>query len=120
MLSQLSAQLNPAKATGYDTIPPKVLKIAAPVVANPTALIINNSIRTAKFPSDCKHAEIGPIHKKDELLLNTNYRAVCILTGISKIEKNMNIQMHPFQIEVPLTSAYRKGYSYQYSLMKLM
>ncbi len=63
------SKLNPAKATGYDKIPPKVLKIAAPVIANPIASIINNSIRTAKFPLDCKHAEIGPIQKKDEFLL---------------------------------------------------
>ncbi len=50
-----------------------------------------------------------------------NYRPVSILTGISKIiEKCMNIQMHPFQNEVllPFISAYRKGYSCQYSLMK--
>ncbi len=115
MFCQLSANLNPAKTTGYDKspLPPKVLKIAAPVVANPIASIINNSIRTAKFPSDCKHAEIGPIHNKDELLLKKNYRPVSILTDTSKIvEKCMNIQMHPFQNELlsPLISAYRKGY----------
>ncbi len=88
-------------------IPPKVLKIAAPVKANPIASITNNSIRTAKFPSGCKHAEIGPIYKKDEFPLKKNYRLVSILTDISKIiEKCMNIQMHPFQNEVlsPLIS----------------
>ncbi len=45
------SKLNPAEATRYDKIPPKVLKIAAPVIANPMASIINNSTRTAKFPS---------------------------------------------------------------------
>ncbi len=90
------SKLNPAKAKGYDKIPPKVLKIAAPVIANHIASIINNSIRTAKFPSDCKHDEIGPKHKKDELLLKKNYKPVSILTGTSKIiEKCMNIQMPP-------------------------
>ncbi len=45
------SKLNPANATGYDNIPPpKVLKIAAPVILNPMASIINISIRTAKIP----------------------------------------------------------------------
>ncbi len=88
------------------------MKIAAPLKANPIASIINNSISTAKFPSYCKHAEIGPIDEKDELLFKKTYVPVSILTDISKIieKKCMNIQMSPFQNEVlkPFISAYRK------------
>ncbi len=62
-------KLNPAKATGYDTILLKVLKIAAPIIANHIDPIINHFIRTAKLPPECKHAEIGSIHNKDWLLL---------------------------------------------------
>ncbi len=115
-------EFDPHKATGYDKIPSKSLRIAAPAITNPVTSIINNSIRTSNFPSDCKRAEIGPAHKKDELLNKKKYRPVNILTSISKvIEKCINIQMNDFnkQLLSDMISAYRKGYSCQSSLFKL-
>ncbi len=91
------SHLDPHKATGYDKIHSKLLRIAAPAITNPVTSIINNSIKTSKFPSDCKRAEVGPANKKDELLNKKNYRPLSILTSISKvIEKCINIQMNDF------------------------
>ncbi len=52
------SHLDPHKATGYDKIPSKLLRIAASAITNPVTSIINNSIKTSKFPSDCKRAEV--------------------------------------------------------------
>ncbi len=57
------SHLDPDKATGYDKIPSKLLRIAAPAITNPVTSIINNSIKASKFPSDCKRAEVGPAQK---------------------------------------------------------
>ncbi len=78
------SHLDPHKATGYGKIPSKFFRIAAPAITNPVTSIINNSIKTSKFPSDCKRAEVGPAHKKDERLSKKNYRPVSILTSICK------------------------------------
>ena len=115
-------KMDTKKATGYDSVSSKVLKIAAPVISIPLTAVINKCVTTAKFPSDCKKAEVGPIHKKESLLNKKNYRPVSVLTGVSKvIEKCINSQLSSFCEKVlsPHISAYRKGYSCQYSLMKL-
>ncbi len=57
-----------------------------------------------------------------KILHKTSTMLVCICCKhIKDHRQSMNIQMHPFQNEVlsPLISAYKKGYSCQYSLMKL-
>ena len=121
-VQSIISHLDPHKATGYDKIPPKLLKIAAPAITNPITSIVNASIQTSKFPSECKKAEVGPVHKKDELLFKKNYRPVSILTSISKVlEKCFNTQMNDFNKQVlsNLISAYRAGYSCQSSLIKL-
>ncbi len=116
------SHIDPHKTTGYDTIPSKLLRITAPAITNLVTSIINNPIRTSKFPSDCKKSEIGYVHKMDELLNKKKYRPVSILTSILKIiEKCINIQINDFNKQVlsDMISAYRKGYSCQSSLFKL-
>ncbi len=84
-MHSIISHLDPHKATWYDKIPSKLLRIAAPAIRNPVTSIINNSVRTSKFSSDSKRTEIGPVHKKDELLNKKNYRTVSMLTSISKV-----------------------------------
>ncbi len=70
-VQSIISHVGPHKATGHINILYKILKIAAPI-ETPVTSIINSSRNTFKFPSECKKAEVGPVHKKDELLNKQN------------------------------------------------
>ena len=71
-------------------------------------------ITYGEFIDELKHADIIPVHRKNEKCDKTNYRPMSILTNISKIyEKIMHNQFSKhlariskrFQFTVPLKSA---------------
>ena len=51
------------KATGLDDLHPRLLKVAAPFIAEPLSVIINKSLMSGCFPSDFKRAKIIPVPK---------------------------------------------------------
>ena len=51
------------KATGFNNLPPGLLKDAAAEIASPLAHIINLSLRSGQVPSQWKIAEVIPLHK---------------------------------------------------------
>ncbi len=59
------------KATGLDGVGPKLLKMAAPVIAEPITRILNLSITTVIFPNIWKTAKVTPYTKKIKLLTKT-------------------------------------------------
>ena len=46
--------INAEKASGFDKIPPKMVKLAARVLAAPLSKTINNSISKGIFPNEAK------------------------------------------------------------------
>ena len=66
--------LNTSKGAGYDTLPPKTIKLAAPVIVPPLTKIINLSLSVSKYPDMMKEACITPVFKKDDRLRKENYR----------------------------------------------
>lgn len=115
--------LNSKKATGYDNIPPKLLKPVAENLSHHLASVFNQCIDTCSFPAGAKNAEVTPVFKKDDNLVMKNYRPVSILPSLSKVlEKLLHKQMLPFldQILDPRMAAYRQGYSCQYVLLRLI
>ncbi len=107
---------------GCDGLTAKLIKIAAPAISAPSSGFINHVFDQSKFPTQGKAAEVGPIHIKDSQLDKNSYRPVRVLTISSKmIEISMNEQLSQFYEIVlsALMSAYRKGYSCQYTLIKL-
>ena len=114
---------NPRKATGFDNIPCKLLRLAYRELSSPLAFIINASISQNIFPHNLKCAEVSPIFKKGDKLDKNNFRPVSILTSISKIfEYVLNNQLiaHFNYIFHNFLSAFRKGYSCQSILLKLI
>ena len=114
---------NPRKATGFDNIPGKLLRLAHQELSTPLTYLINASIAQNVFPDQMKCAEVSPIFKKNDKLNKKNFRPVSILTSISKIfEYIMNDQLleHFHAIFHKLLSAYRKGYSFQSILLKFI
>ena len=104
--------INIRKATGYDNIPAKLLRLAQNELTHPIANLINNTMAMNTFPDQRKCAELSPLFKKEDNLNKTNFRPVSILTGISKLyESVVNEQLLEYfsRLYNDLIGAYRKG-----------
>ena len=51
------------KAVGVDTIPPKLIKIGADIIAEPLTQAINCCLRQGIFPDNAKIASVVPVDK---------------------------------------------------------
>lgn len=115
--------INVRKATGYDGIPGKLLRLAQCELSLPLTNLFNTCILQSCFPNSMKCAEVSPVYKKSDNLVKGNYRPVSVLTTISKIfESVLNDQLVAFfgQIFDSLLGAFRSGYSCQSILVKLI
>ena len=79
------------KATGYDNIPVKLLRLAQNELTHPIANLINYTMTMAinTLPDQLKCAELSPLFKKEDNLNKMNFRPVIILTGISKLYESV-------------------------------
>ena len=59
--------MDTSKATGTDMIGPRLLKLAAPYIANEVTFICNHSINNSVFPNKWKEAKVTPLHKNGPL-----------------------------------------------------
>ena len=119
----LLSKLDAHKAPGYDNIPSKLLCVAAYELCTPITSLVNLSIRQSEFPDQLKRAEVSPIYKSKDNLQRGNYRPVSILTSISKIfERVYHDQLYEYfnGILSVLLAAFRKNYSCQHVLTKLV
>ena len=73
---------DPAKATGLDGLGPRILKLAAHILAPSITSLINKNIETSTFPSNLKVAKIHPINKNRNESDPSNYRPISILPTI--------------------------------------
>lgn len=96
-ISKQIDKLSNERATGYDRIWAKLLKLAKPFIVVSVTDLVNTSLLTSKFPDSLKIAQVVPIHKKNSTLDKGNYRPVSILPVISKFfERSMNEQLTKF------------------------
>ena len=73
-------------ATGFDKIPPKLVKLSAEVLSTPLSIAINNSLKYGVFPDDAKIASVIPLDKgKPNNNEICNFRPVSIRNIFSKI-----------------------------------
>ena len=70
-------------SSGYDEIPPRILKISIPYITSPLTYLCNKSLNTGIFPTWLKYSQVIPIFKKGSKTNLTNYRPM--LTSFSKI-----------------------------------
>ncbi|CAM5078395.1 unnamed protein product [Eretmochelys imbricata] len=70
---------------GLDELHPRVLKELAAVIAEPLAIIFENSWRTGEVPDDWKKANVVPIFKKWKEEDPENYRPVSLTSVSGKI-----------------------------------
>lgn len=82
---------------GYDSISSKVLKSAKFQLVSPLTLLINQTLKTGKFPTLLKIAKVSPIHKKGDEKLLDNYRPISLLSTFSKVfEKAIYLQLYEY------------------------
>ena len=78
--------LDPKSATGFDTIPPKLVILSSDAIAEPLTQLINvTTIDSHLFPTCEKVASVTPAFKKDDRLNKENYRPISVLNVFSKI-----------------------------------
>ena len=121
MILRTLLSLNVTKAAGYDTLPPKVIRLVPPI-ASPLTRIINLSITKGIFPDLLKTACVVPAFKKEDRSEKENYRPISILKTFSKVlEWFVLDQLIPFFNETiaKFLSTYRKNVSCQNVLLRL-
>ena len=123
-IKKLIQGLNPKKATGIDTIPPKLIKVAENFLTPLLTKSINSSIEHNIFPDLAKTALVVPLDKgkpnKNDI---SNFRPVSILNTFSKIYERVikNQLLHGMEnVFSPQISAYRKSYNSQHVLIRLI
>ncbi len=110
-------RLNLKKSASYHTISPKFLESGANMVCYP----IQKCIEMRLFSTALKKAEITPLHKKDDILLQENYRSVSILACIPNIFEGVLVDQLPWHFQnvlSPYVSGFRKGHDCQSVLVR--
>ena len=123
-VKRLLKEIDIKKAVGVDTIPPKLIKIGADIIAEPLTKAINCCLRQGIFPNNAKIASVVPVDKgKPDKYDVLSYRPVSILNVFSKIYEKVikNLLMSYFEKYFsPFISAYRKSYSTQQVFIRLL
>jgi hypothetical protein len=122
-IEKIIDKINIKKASGFDSIPAKVIKQCKPIISNQLTSLINLSIDTGVFPDSLKKAQVTPLHKKNDPLSKTNYRPVSVLPVFPKIfEKVFETQLSDFfdTIFNPFLCAFRRGHGCQTTLLRLL
>ena len=87
----------PNKGTGPASIPLRMLKVAADLIAIPLCHIINISFSTGIFPDALKIAKVIPLHKGGSTQDENNFRPISLLSIFDKIiEKLMHKRLYHF------------------------
>ena len=121
-VKSLLRNIDSSKATGYDTIPPKLVKAAANELAQTISSLVNMSLPLSCFPHELKKSETS-LYKGQNNREPQNYRPLSVLTCLSKIfERVYNDQMVVYLKDIlsTLLSAFRKRYGCHHVLTKLM
>ena len=77
--------LNPNKAHGRDDISVRIIKLRDAALVPPLKIIFTNCLRRGIFPKIWKHANVVPVHKKNEKNVKANYRPLSLLPVFGKI-----------------------------------
>ena len=122
-IKDLLKNLDIKKASGIDTIPPKLVKLSADFLTPLLTKAINTSIAQNVFPENAKTASVIPLDEgkpnKNEM---SNFRPVSVLNTFSKIYEKVikdQIVRGMEKYFLPFLSAYRKNYSLQNILISL-
>jgi hypothetical protein len=108
--------LKNTRASGFDEITTKTLKLCAKSICGPLSHIINLSFTGGIFPEELKISIVKPLFKKGDKSDPNNYRPITIVPILSKIfEKAISHRFNEFftkyDILTPKQFGFRKGKS---------
>ena len=85
------------KATGYDGISCRLLKMSKYIIVDSLRYLIKRSITTGQVPKGLKKARVVPIYKTGDMSTPGNYRPISVSSVVSKIlEKAVHFQLCSF------------------------
>jgi len=87
---KLLPELKIHKATGSDSISPRLLREVADIIAPALTRIYQASLDTGTVPTDWRTANIVPIFKKGDKSKASNYRPVSLTAICSKMLEHMS------------------------------
>lgn len=102
------------KASGPDSISPKLIKEGINQLADPLTKLFNLSLLHKIFPNAWKRSNVTAIHKKDSRNNPTNYRPISLLNILGKLmERCIHYHLYNYftlnDIITPFQSGFRKG-----------
>ncbi|MCG7875845.1 MAG: reverse transcriptase family protein, partial [Candidatus Thiodiazotropha endolucinida] len=83
-IEKLLNNLNPAKASGPDLIPARILKLASKEIAPILGVIFQQSYNTGQVPLDWQQANVTAVFKKGDKTNPANYRPVSLTCIVCK------------------------------------
>ena len=96
-ISTIISGLNQNKASGPNSIPPKILSLLKYDIPKPLCMIFNLSFCTGIHPDILRIAKTIPVFKKGSRLQVSNYRPISLLSNINKIlEKLVYSRLYKF------------------------
>ena len=74
-----------SKASGSDSVSPRLLKHCAMELSGPLCEVFTACLRENKWPSTWKEAQVVPVHKKNSKTDPSNYRPISLLSVVGKV-----------------------------------
>ena len=103
--------LDPIKAHGHDMISIRMIKLCGISICKPLEIIFENYLRSGKFPSEWKKANVVRTFKKGDKQCIKNYRPVSLLPVCGKVfERLLYNKMFSFFSENYLISLKQSGF----------
>ena len=88
-----------------------MIKICDTFICRPLKLIFQSCLKSRKFPTEWKKADVVPVHKKGDKQILKNYRPIWLLPIARKIfERLLCDRMFEFFIENNLISNNQSGF----------
>ena len=108
-VSEILSNLNVRKPAGPDRIPPKLLKIAIPVIAGLMTKLFNCCIDTSEWPRQWKLNNVTPVYKKDDETSKTSYCPISVLSVLPKVFEKLKFDQL-YNIFTPVSSDNMSGF----------
>ncbi len=122
-VENLLHKLDMNKATGYDQISPKIVKLCSKELFKTLTELVNNAFKQNLFPNDIKRADVSPSFKKKDDMIKNNYRPVSIISVFSNVFETIvaeKMRVYFENIFNNLLCAYRKKYGFEHVLVKVI
>ena len=103
--------LNPNKAHGWDEISIRMIKLSDASLVTPLKIVFTNCLRQGVFPEIWKHANVVPVHKKNEKNVKSNYRPISLLPIFGKmLEKLVYDPLYSHLVSCDLLNPNQSGF----------